>query len=1850
MDSGTNDAGTDDVVVEWPFEPSQVWAAEDEELPPGATMVTPEEFLALSRIEGFRLKNKAEEDAKAAEQAAQIAADEALVMAELGDHPNIDLWLPPLTDPAPDGLTKLGDGAYLIHLEGPGGEDVTVRSNSRADVVQAIAWSLRETNARDNLGRRFASLVGRLPDDARAELPPVEALDDLTDEELADEVALVERRLEETTPNQILPQGAYDGSFANPTGCVDEIRSYGDDLDWQLAPYETPVRWQGARGTCTAFAVTAGLETMVHRRHGVPVDLSEQELYSEARDNWLIDPADFHDGIMAGTMLHNMMLDVFRVDAEHHWPYNPSEDREQDGLLLTWRKSCLNYDYACSNTNHQRGTVCSPAPPPYFGTYCATHQPEPGTVGGNIGNVRLKDSVSLWNGLEPQNSLASIRAHIQAGHPVVVGVWLDNAFRLAAADSEDQEPWSGWVSAKNTWMVEPAPHSMLVVGYIYDSQLPVDVGNWEDDTRDFYEGFGGGYFVLKNSWGCVGDKGHFFVSFDWLADQIYEAQAITDIGTPIVQPQVDIVAAKSLVTTAGPVRFTATLNRAVVRWELYDSLGEIVDEERVMPEPLHTADVPAPADGVQMTFDHAIDASDNGLVSFVAWGYDTFGNHVASNIVAVLVKIDTGPPSITLQALDPVIAAPGTVRLRAYASDDLGVARVRFYRGLQLIGEDATRPYALDFGVGASQLGTSAYFAMAEDVVGKTQFSAIVEVDVVAPGFPPIIVDFTATPEEIPYGGGSVKLAFGVLGATEVTLSPNIGVVGTVGARWVILTQDTLFTLTAKNVHGTTTRDVLVTIGALEAPRITHLSAQPATLPATGGITKLVWEVVGDELEGVSFDQGLGDVRDLSDKEVEIRETTLFTLTAKNPAGIDVESVLVTVLPDTTPPVVSLEAGAPSVIAPATARFIATASDDLAVIKVELAKDGIVVATDTDPNDGWELEADFGLADIGDREMTAIAHDAAGNSTISDRVLFHVAPPPPPVVTSFTATPADLPVGGGETTLTWTVTGLVDTLTIDHGVGDVTGLAMKTITLGATTKLTLTATNAGGQTEATVEVTVAPDTEAPEVVLEASADEVFYPAVVTLGATATDDVGVTEVQLTMDDALVGVDTDGEDKWLFDVALTAADLGERSFVATAFDAAGNWKRSEPVVVLVKGEPPPDPPVIASFTATPAALPPIGGSSTLAWSVTGVVDRLTIDHGVGDVLGQTDADVTVAATTVYTLTAANAGGEVTAEVTVTVTPDTTPPTVSLAASATDVVAPTTIELTATASDDVAVDHVDLYMDGALVDDDGDGTDGWSFLVALEVADVGAHDFEAVAWDLAGNEATSNLVTVTVAAPDLRTFVSPTGGDTGNADCAQATPCRTIAKAAQVAAGQRAVVLLDGTYDTTTQGSTAIVLPAGTMIEAANDGAVNLKVVLSFNGGSVRGVVVDRTAPNAASGTQIRVTGGTVHIESVSFRGSFSGPDISEGIEVTGASVVTMAPGSVSDYTAETVALANVANPTPFIRVEDTAQMTVKGGAFGGPGLGAVPSSSPNNGNGAALLVREQGKLVMEDVTLSYRATAAGVLHDGELHLTRTSFVANTAGSGHTAAVHLQGGTGELPRLFMTSSTLDGLDLAAIHGIHVYSSTVAEVTLIDSVVEDHTLGVFVGPLGDGKLTLTMTDSEIRSNAYSGIKCDGACTLDLQGGALADNGKGPTSASPFGALWLGGTSPTHHLTMRGVSVTGNKHPTVNTITNRNDNSAVVLKGSATSTFDLGTALDPGGNSFVDNITGASTSNLWVAVASGVVVSAAGNTWTALVQGADASGHYTLGASPCGETSCELTAGDGDNYMVTGGALRLAE
>lgn len=92
-----------------------------------------------------------------------------------------------------------------------------------------------------------------------------------------------------------------------------------------------------------------------------------------------------------------------------------------------------------------------------------------------------------------------------------------------------------------------------------------------------------------------------------------------------------------------------------------------------------------------------------------------------------------------------------------------------------------------------------------------------------------------------------------------------------------------------------------------------------------------------------------------------------------------------------------------------------------------------------------------------------------------------------------------------------------------------------------------------------------PDTTPPDVSLASSSTNVTTASTITLTATATDAVGVTQVEFYRNGALIG--TDNASPFTQTQALAFTDNGTITYTAKAYDAAGNVGTSADLVVTV-----------------------------------------------------------------------------------------------------------------------------------------------------------------------------------------------------------------------------------------------------------------------------------------------------------------------------------------------------------------------------------------------------------------------------------------------------------------------------------------------------------------------------------------------------------------------------------------------------------------------------------------------------------------------------------------------------------
>lgn len=239
---------------------------------------------------------------------------------------------------------------------------------------------------------------------------------------------------------------------------------------------------------------------------------------------------------------------------------------------------------------------------------------------------------------------------------------------------------------------------------------------------------------------------------------------------------------------------------------------------------------------------------------------------------------------------------------------------------------------------------------------------------------------------------------------------------------------------------------------------------------------------------------------------------------------------------------------------------------------------------------------------------------------------------PRPIVVQFTATPSHVN-NGGSTTLRWHIRNAVDTLTLEPGIGDVTGRDQIVVSLSETTTYVLTARNQAGATSAQTVVTVGK----PVITRFAALPPLIYE---NGQATLSWSILGRVDHLTLEPGIGNVTGRTQ--------VIVSPSQDTVYTLTAHNPAGS--DTEQVEVTVA-----PPPEITSFKANHEAINE-GDDTTLSWTISGTVQSLTLEPGMGDVAGQSQVKVSPTETTTYTLTAQNGSGSDAAETLVRVSPET------------------------------------------------------------------------------------------------------------------------------------------------------------------------------------------------------------------------------------------------------------------------------------------------------------------------------------------------------------------------------------------------------------------------------------------------------------------------------------------------------------------------------------------------------------------------------------------------------------------
>ena len=351
----------------------------------------------------------------------------------------------------------------------------------------------------------------------------------------------------------------------------------------------------------------------------------------------------------------------------------------------------------------------------------------------------------------------------------------------------------------------------------------------------------------------------------------------------------------------------------------------------------------------------------------------------------------------------------------------------------------------------------------------------------------------------------------------------------------------------------------------------------------------------------------------------------------------------------------------------------------------------------------------------------------------------------------------------------------------------------------------------------------------PTVTLAASATTVNVGDFVTLTASAADSDGtVVKVEFFRDAAKFGETTNAPHIY----GYTFGNVGTFTITAIATDNGGMAAASNAVImtVVASGAPPPPPggnnPPTVSLAASAAGIVP-GGTSALTATAAdsdGSVSKVEFYDGTTLLATDNTAPYTYnfTATVIGThalkaiaydnLNAATTSNIVNVLVSAT---GNVPPTVSLAAASTAIVAGATSALTATAADsDGSVSKVEFYDGTTLLTSDATAPYTYNFTTTV----IGAHALKAIAYDNLNATTTSNTVNVVVSTavppstvPRIslsvsNTLVTPSSTVTLTGTATAVAPGATVATVSFYMDG---VKLFD---DTVTPYTYVAVIPAG------------------------------------------------------------------------------------------------------------------------------------------------------------------------------------------------------------------------------------------------------------------------------------------------------------------------------------------------------------------------------------------------------------------------------------------------------
>lgn len=459
-----------------------------------------------------------------------------------------------------------------------------------------------------------------------------------------------------------------------------------------------------------------------------------------------------------------------------------------------------------------------------------------------------------------------------------------------------------------------------------------------------------------------------------------------------------------------------------------------------------------------------------------------FGNYrTRTNGEIILGSNTPGCGTSVVVEVTPSIVSPGNPVDMSIRYTFAG--RLQIYNSANVLIQDqivGEQPSAQTYVYTFTPAVTDTYRVVATGSGGCSAQSSAITVTVANP--PPVcptINNFSASSNSV-LAGEEVTVSWDVSDAVAVTV--NGVAVAAVGSLTQKVFVPTTFTLVAQDAANScpVTQQVTVNITppppgcTFSTPTITSFDANPTSL-ALGGNSTLSWNVSGVDVSGTtvisgpnSFNQSVGTSGSLAVTPPNVAGNYSYTLKAENicPDGTRLTAQQVVII--------SVQACPPPVIDSFVANPSTVAQNGNQTVTLSWNISGTADAVSIDNGVGGGLPAAGTVAIPQPNTTTTYTITVVGcGQTRQTQVTVTVTSCPVPVINNFTANPLVVVQGGNQTVvLNWSVSGTVDSQSIDQGIGAVSGNSISIPQPQTTTTYTYSVVGCGQTRTAQVTVTV----------------------------------------------------------------------------------------------------------------------------------------------------------------------------------------------------------------------------------------------------------------------------------------------------------------------------------------------------------------------------------------------------------------------------------------------------------------------------------------------------------------------------------------------------------------------------------------------------------------------------------------------------------------------------------------------------------------------------------------------------------------------------------------------------------